>query len=271
MKCLAVLTAAVAVGVLAFAAGYDAHSNAAPAASPIVASETIYIRNEGQRYFPNRQIRRDILAWEEAANKYFAPVWHTPQVRIVLLRRKQEAPQGGIVATFQEKGPVYGALAYHTDNAGVPGIVVYSGTGVYYGFSNSESFTHEMFELLADQFISEFNIGYEYPFYYLGDKAYSMPTAAPWFNEVCDPVEKYGWKLHGVQISDFITPAWFNDSQGNEGFDYMGLVQHPFQVIRGGYAQFVINGQDNIVTDMRDAGPDAEGFLRGEKEYGAGS
>ena len=262
-----ILTGVIGVAALGFAVGQGVSgSHKASARTRVVRSvptETVYIRNAAPRYFSDKAIRRDIPAWTKAANRDFAPVWRTPHVRIVLLGRR-EAPRGGIVATFKQKGPISGALAFHGSHAGVPYIVVYSGVTQYYGYSPSLAFTHELFEMLADHFVSGFNIGYLTQSYYVGTDAYPMPKWAPWFNEVCDPVEKYTYKRDGVRISDFITPNWFNDPVSKTGYDYLGLVQYPFQVLKGGYAQFVIDGSVTVVQDFKGAGRDADGYLKGE-------
>ena len=262
------LMAALVAVVLGIAAGvtvlYSAPASSHTRTVVVGAPERVYIRNLAPHYISDKTIRKDIPAWEQAANKQFAPVWRVPHVRILMLGRKQPLPSGAILATFQQKGPITGALAFHESMMGNPGIVVYAGVSHYYGYSISEGFTHELFETMADHFVSAFNIGNPTTFYYVGSQPEIQPQYAPWFNEVCDPVEKYGYKLHGVQISDWITPSWFNDPGTAGAYDYMRLAQYPFQVLKGGYAQFVIDGQDNVVEDFKGAGADANGYLKAE-------
>jgi hypothetical protein len=122
-------------------------------------------------------------------------------------------------ATFVGKGPVKGALAYHWVDGNAPSITVYAGTGDYYGYDNSVSFTHELFELAADPVTSLVNQGWPYDYYWLEKKDTSIKMEPQfgvygWFNEVCDPVEADSYLIDGVKISDFITPAWFNDGVG---------------------------------------------------------
>jgi hypothetical protein len=42
--------------------------------------------------------------------------------------------------------------------------------------------------------------------------------------EICDRVENAGYYLHGVLVSDFVTPAWFS-GHGHGPFDYLGLLK----------------------------------------------
>lgn len=269
MKWLAaILTVAAVAGALAFAVGateYSSHK--VSVRTRAVATETIYLLNRSSRFISDKEIKRDIPAWEKAANGAFAASWGTPHVKLVLA---DHAPAGSITATFRDNGPVTGALAYHTVQRGVSSIIVYAGVGVFYGYSNSVSFTHELFELLADQNINSWNWHWQSqsPAYYIGQHALPLPLNSFWFNEVCDPVEAYSYSINRVAISDWITPNWFND-QVNGSFDEMNLVHEPLQTLKGGYSQFMVNGQYNLVQDFRGAGKDADGFYRGEKVAGS--
>ena len=277
MKGLNYIFAGICIGIGLLIGFWLFHHVAVKASAPVrpsAAREMVYIKNLAPRYYSDKAIRNAIPAWEKAANQDFAPIWHSPQVSIVLLRRHQSAPKGGIVAVFKQKGPIQGALAFHYVLRGVPSIVVYAGTDDYYGFNNSVSFTHELFEMLADHTISQTNQGYQYPFYYIGNAPYEQVPGTVWANEVSDPVEKYSYRIGGVEISDFVTPNWYNDHVDG-GYDFMGVVQQPFQIVQGGYACFVqvetssINGLQygwNCVQNFRHAGRDAAGFFRGEQE-----
>jgi hypothetical protein len=86
------------------------------------------------------------------------------------------------------------------------------------------------------------NQGWPYDYYWLEKKDTSIKMEPQfgvygWFNEVCDPVEADSYLIDGVKISDFITPAWFNDGVGQR-YDFMGLAKQPFWIRPGGYAQF---------------------------------
>jgi hypothetical protein len=65
----------------------------------------------------------------------------------------------------------------------------------------SMEISHEMLEMLADP----------------GDDG----------REVCDPVEDGSYRVDGVWVSDFATPAWFTDGRGP--FDESRLVDHAHQ------------------------------------------
>lgn len=229
-------------------------------------AETIYVRNVAPQYISNRTITRDIPAWTDAMNKDVSPAWDTPQVRFVFIGRKS-APEGAITATFVDKGPQKGALAYHTVTRGAPAIIIYAGTADYYGYSNSVSFTHEVEELLADPTTSIANQGWPYDYINVGSQRQSQLEGTIWINEIADPVEAFHYERQGVAISDFITPNWFND-EVNGPYDYMHLVQQPFTILKGGYAQYWTSLGWQQVVNFRGAGPDAAGFLQGEQLSG---
>lgn len=231
--------------------------------------QTVYITNLAPQYWSNASIKRDIPAWETALNRDFASYWHTNQYRLVFLGNKP-APQGQMSAVIQAKGPIKGALAYHwTERNNAPSITVYAGTGDYYGYDNSISMTHELEELAADPVTSYVNQGYPDDFYWLESKDMSLKysfqySVAGWFNEVSDPVEADFYKINGVKISDFVTPAWFNDGVGSR-YDFMGLCQQPFWIRPGGYAQYLSTQLGwQIVTNFRRGNVTDAGFLRSD-------
>lgn len=230
-------------------------------------AQTLYIRNLAPQYISDATIRKDIPAWEHAVNVDFARYWHTTRFNLVFLGNRR-APFGAMTATFVNKGPVRGALAYHWVDGNAPSITVYAGTGDYYGYSNSVSFTHELFELAADPVTSLVNQGWPYDYYWL-EKADTSIQQMPqfgvlgWFNEVCDPVEADSYKISGVKISDFITPAWFNDGVGQR-YDFMGVAKQPFWIRPGGYAQFFDAGGWEIVLNFRQGHPADAGFFKSD-------
>jgi len=71
-----------------------------------------------------------------------------------------------------------------------------------------------------------------------------------WDYEVCDRVEADSYKIAGVELSNFNTPACFEPPQGWETliahglrFDWLGLSTKPNEIRPGGYAQQFTIGQ----------------------------
>ena len=255
--------AALFAGVVISAAVLGAASRSSVAGGcPKGAAETIWVTNRSNA-ISDATIKKDIPSWEQAANGAFSKAWETPKVCI---RFAKKVPFGAVGAVFQNKGSVKGALAYHTELHGQPFIVVYAGVGKYYGYNNSVSFTHELFELLADPTISRLEQGYFDPLVYEGKTSYVLPVLVDWAAEVCDPVEAYAYSIRGVQISDWITPQWF-DAPGSPPlmhgyFDRMNEIQLPLTITPGGYAQFYFAGQWYAILNFRKASDKA--FFIGE-------
>ena len=262
-RIVGVLTALVIVllGVGALTKGSSTRIVRVPAAA-----ETVCITNLAPKFISDAEIRRDIPAWEHSVNVDFAGFWHTAHYRIVFLGRRP-APRGCISAVFQNRGPVQGALAYHwTERNDLPSITVYAGTGVYFGFSNSVSFDHELLEMAADPVTSYLNVGYPLDYVYLEKKDTSIQvsynSAVGWMSEVADPVESDTYVWHGVKLSDFVTPAWFGDGVGAR-FDFLGLCQQPFWIRPGGYATWLAtDGSWNQVLNFRKGHPADAGFSK---------
>lgn len=56
--------------------------------------------------------------------------------------------------------------------------------------------------------------------------------------EPCDACESHGYPINGVALSDFQTPAFYQD--GNVGpYDFMGRLKAPLLIIPGGYISWV--------------------------------
>jgi hypothetical protein len=263
----ATLFAVIAGAIGASPRGSITHTVFKPVAVQ-VGQENLYIRNLDQADISDAQILRDIPAWEQAVNVDFASYWHTTRFHLVFIGR-EPAPIGQMSAVFVKKGPVKGALAYHTIGGNAPAITVYSGTGNYYGYDNSVSFTHELFELAADPVTSYLNIGYPIDYYWLqkpnGDLKQEYSSALAWFSEVSDPVEADWYSINGVKISDFVTPAWFGDGVG-ERFDFMGLCQQPLWIRPGGYAIYLGPSGFDWITNFRANHPEDRGFYVGDRD-----
>lgn len=272
MTVLVVLGAVVAAAVSLGLAGTDTTKTVIRVAHS--GSETVYVTNLAPQFISDRTIRNDIPAWQRSVNQDFAGYWHTSTYRIVFLGRKP-APSGSISAVFLPKGPIKGALAYHwIERGNAPSITVYAGTGDYYGFDNSVSFTHELFEMAADPVTSFVNQGYPADFYYLESRQLGVRLVQlfmqpfGWLNEVSDPVEADSYTLPGgdgrpVKISDFVTPSWFSDGVGGR-YDFLGLCQQPFWIRPGGYAQYEDATGWNLVQNWRAGHPADRGFVKSD-------
>ncbi len=63
--------------------------------------------------------------------------------------------------------------------------------------------------------------------------------------EVCDPVEEKNFRVHGLWMSNFVYPAYFDLSRKPKStwFDHMGVVDRPFQILEDGYMPIKRDGK----------------------------
>lgn len=74
------------------------------------------------------------------------------------------------------------------------------------------------------------------------------PRRTVWAYEVCDVVEDDKIDFNGVQMSDFVYPAYFDMFRLKKGakqaqYDYLKKVKRPFQILDGGYSDVHENGE----------------------------
>lgn len=134
------------------------------------------------------------------------------------------------------------ALGYHyTTPTGQPVGRVFARTVTDAGLSWTVTASHELVEMLVDPWASlAVDLG--------------GGTWVAW--EACDPVEAdaYGYQIAGVDVSDFITPAWF--TPGAPGpYDWTGRCPRPLTLLPGGYVAVQRNGQWTQQV-AREASPD---------------
>ncbi len=136
-----------------------------------------------------------------------------------------------------------GALGYHEmSSTGTPLGKVFAKLDIESGSSWTATLSHELLEMLADPWINWCAIGSDSRIYAL---------------EVCDAVEddKLGYKIDGVLVSDFVTPAWF-ESTCADRIDFKQHLSKQLELARGGYISLFnpVNGWTQI--DARgDGGP----------------
>ncbi len=120
-----------------------------------------------------------------------------------------------------------GALGYHdVDNEGRP----YSKVAVNPSLQNGSDWLtgkysvvsvvgHEALETICDPIVNIWR-----------DIDQNTGTA----QEVCDAVEATGYRYNGMDLTNFVLPAWFNPF-GKAPFDYLGELSAPFTMTKGGY------------------------------------
>jgi len=160
----------------------------------------------------------------------FGPIWKCA-AKIVAVPAHGTPPPHAWVMQVADDAPASmpGVLGYHsTDPQNNPDAFDFAGTGKKYGQSWSLTASHELVELLADQWAISGVLIQD-----------SDTTGTIYPLETADPVESAaaGYLINNVLVSDFVTPEWFNNSlaSGSAKFDFCGHLTKPLEVMRGGY------------------------------------
>lgn len=192
-------------------------------------------------------IQKVVAALQIQVSQHFAPVWGVDATLTYVPKNHKPAPKTWWLVMLDTSDEA-GALGYHDLTPdGLPIGKVFAKTDLHYGASWSVTMSHELLEMLADPSCS---LCY---FIQPDDNSGTLYCA-----EVGDPVEAdhLGYKINGIQVSDFIYPAWFEPYQPKSTqFDYMKHCTSPLQILPGGYMSiFRVNSSTgwSQITDRRD-------------------
>lgn len=145
----------------------------------------------------------------------FGPIWHTGCIETF----GGTPGEGDWVVEILDESDVKGALGYHELDNGFPWMKVFQATCAQFNVSWTSCASHEALEGLADPYV---------------DRAIQTGRRTFTALEVCDPVEVIGYQKFGVEVSDFVTPAWFDGSVTGP-FNWLQTVTKPLQLLPGGY------------------------------------
>src|SRR2546429_405134 len=164
-----------------------------------------------------------VAALQDYVDAFVSPVWG--------VACRLQVTNGFVPGTwsiaFLDDADVMGALGYHDLTPdGFPFSKVFVKTGIRYGELASVTASHELAEMLVDPAINITSVG---PPGRFAKRFYAY--------ELCDAVESDSFMIQGIQVSDFVYPAWFEGFRkpGSTKFDAMGLVDRPFRLTKGGY------------------------------------
>ncbi|HLQ38618.1 MAG TPA: hypothetical protein VK348_12495 [Planctomycetota bacterium] len=169
-----------------------------------------------------------IAAMQTYIDQHVAPVWGTP----ANLVKSHGFQKGAWAIVFLDDADQPGALAYHDLTPdGLPQSKVFVRTTLQNGDLVSVSASHELVEMLVDPAINMMTTGPDPKVMYAYESA--------------DPVEALSFEVQGVEMSDFVHPAFFETFHrpGSVRFDHLGKVKRPFQILAGGYQIVFKNGK----------------------------
>ena len=169
-----------------------------------------------------------IAAMQEYVTAHVAPVWGTPAT---LLKTKGFRKHAWAMV-FLDNADQPGALAYHDLTPdGLPVAKVVVKTTLKNKELVSVSASHELVEMLVDPAVNMMTTGPNPKFMYAYESA--------------DPVEGLDFPVHGIPMSNFVYPAYFETfrKRNTVQFDHMKRVTKPFQVMKYGYQQIFKHGR----------------------------
>jgi hypothetical protein len=172
------------------------------------------------------EIGAAVLALQTQLHRDFAPAWGV-DAELELLPRGAEPPSGAWVLLVGDRSDVGEFISYHTlTNEGLPMAKVFVKTAFDNGFSWTLAASHELLEMLADS-------GSNLTVFRQADEK----TGRLYKRQICDPclADKFGYRIDGTLVSDFVFPAWFQESStpSNLQFDQGRYITAPFMSLPG--------------------------------------
>ena len=172
------------------------------------------------------EVQAVVPALQKQVGADFAPAWGIDaDLRFIAKGNKPATGEWWLV--ILDNSDQAGALGYHDLTAqGLPLGKVFAKTDKQYGEQWTVTVSHELLEMLGDPninltvFEEDGNGGRLYAY------------------EVCDACEdeKFGYRIDGVLLSDFVYPAWFESfRKPGTRFDHLKKVKKPLQLLGGGY------------------------------------
>lgn len=165
----------------------------------------------------------DCLKWAIAcakqAREQAAPLWGWPTPTLVFLPDESFAQANMDLIYVFDDSDTAGALGYHdVTPAGQPYAKIFAKTTLANGVAISSCLSHELLELCGDPGC---------------DQWVKAPDGYEYAQELSDAVESFTYDLDGVDVSDFVLPAFFGAGAGP--FDYLSKLTRAFETGVGGY------------------------------------
>lgn len=146
---------------------------------------------------------------------------------------KANPPPADWYCLIVDNADVAGALGYHDVGPnGEPIIKVFTEFESQGAGSSSITLSHEIAESISDTNANTTIQGFD-----------ENGKACLYFRESADPVENDTYQINGVDVSDFITPAWFVQNSTAQ-LDILNQVKKPYQILPGGYMEISYDGGD---------------------------
>jgi hypothetical protein len=171
---------------------------------------------------------RLVTTLQKCYDEQFLPVWGYP----VTLYNTDAAKPSDWQLLYVDDDSMARELGYHglTYNK-QPVATVFVKAAIANNEPVSVTASHELFEMVIDPIANlwaERNDKTQYAY------------------EMCDPVEDDSFVVDGLQICNFLHPAWFEPFRHPPGtrYDHLGLLKRPFSLSKGGY--MIVNEKGKV-------------------------
>ena len=186
-----------------------------------------------------------ISSLQRQVTEHFQPAWGIGAQIVFAERRIPRHAYRIIVVDEAASEEDAGYMGYHFHSDGSPVATIFAKDDMREDGTISDTLSHEILEMLVDPAVN----------LYAYRPAGRGRRERGYFYEVCDAVQCQHYKIDGVVVCDFVYPEWYehNWPPRSRKFDHLGLVEEPFQVLPGCYA------------DIREAGRGARTIWGSDK------
>jgi hypothetical protein len=193
-------------------------------------SPTLVVSNQSR--VEDAEVRRVLSAIQKQVDRDFFPLWGW-RAKLVMGARRRKGAMHIILRDASEDE----FAGYHMID-GVPEAEVFTrGTDGELLADWQATLSHEVLEMIADPGVNLYARGH---LRYQGRRRIAFVAY-----EVCDPVQASLYRIGGVQVSDFVTPEWFEPERppGSLKFSFRDSVMAPFELADGGYIDAYVGGR----------------------------
>jgi hypothetical protein len=193
-----------------------------------------------------------IKAMQVYVDEHVAPVWGTPAR---LIKSTDYVPDAWAMVFLDDSDDPDFSAYHELTPEGLPLSKVFVRTTIDADELVSVAASHELVEMLVDPAINMYTTGPK-PKRITDTYTYSsgipvremklgVEVTAMYAYESADPVEDVTFKVNGVDMSDFVYPAYFEEFRKpySVKFDHKNRIRRPFQLLPGGYQTIFVDGQ----------------------------
>jgi hypothetical protein len=164
-------------------------------------------------------------ALNEQVQADFAPRWRVAAT----VGAYPSAPPGTWRIDLVHSTGQAGSLGFHADANHQPFAKVAVDIGQW-----TVTASHELLEMLGDPWGNRLHGARALPGWQ------GTSPRVRYLLELCDPCEAFTYQVGGVELSDFLLPAFYRSStHATPGYSHTGALTEPLQIADGGYISFI--------------------------------